>query len=131
MEEIVRIYASILALGRTATCDTEVAGQSVKKGEMVMIAYGAAARDPRHFENPHEVDIDRKIPTNIAFGFGPHRCIGSHLARLEALIAMDEILRRLPDLRLAPGADAVFSHSTVTRDIDSLLVEFTPGPRES
>lgn len=130
VEEIVRVYASILALGRTATKDTEVAGQKINKGEMVMLAYAVAARDPRYFENPHEIDIERKIPTNIAFGYGPHRCIGSHLARLQALTTMEEMLRRMPDIRIPEGRAPTFDHSTVTRDMLTLPVEFTPGSRE-
>lgn len=131
VEEVIRVYASILSLGRTATKDTEVAGQPIRKGEMVMLSYAAAARDPRHFDHPHEIDIDRKIPTNIAFGYGPHRCIGSHLARLQAQTAMEEMLRRLPDLSMAEGQEPVFSHSTVTRDMDTLPVRFTPGAKET
>ncbi|MET0187737.1 MAG: cytochrome P450 [Pseudonocardia sediminis] len=130
VEEVIRVYASILSLGRTATKDTEVSGQKIKKGEMVMLSYAAAARDPRHFSDPHEIDITRKIPTNIAFGYGPHRCIGSHLARLQALTAMEEMLRRLPDLHMAAGQEPLFSHSTVTRDMETLPVEFTPGAKE-
>ena len=90
---------------------------------MVMLSYAAAARDPRYFENPHEVDIDRKIGTNIAFGYGPHRCIGSHLARLQALTTMEEMLRRMPDVRVKEGHEPTFSHSTVTRDMLSLMQE--------
>lgn len=130
IEETIRVYASILSLGRTATKDTEVSGQKIKKGEMVMLSYAAAARDPRHFEDPHAVNIDRKIPTNIAFGYGPHRCIGSHLARLQAVTTLEEMLRRIPDIRMQPGAEPVFTHSTVTRDITTLPVEFTPGTKE-
>lgn len=129
IEEIIRYYASILALGRTATKDTEIAGQPIKKGEMVMLSYAAAARDPRYFENPHTIDITRKIPTNIAFGYGPHRCIGSHLARLQGLTTLAVLLERLPDLRLAPGTRPTFSHSTVTRDLENLHVVFTPGAK--
>jgi cytochrome P450 len=130
VEEVVRYYASILALGRTATKDTEIAGQPIKRGEMVMLAYSAGARDPRVFPDPHTIDIERRIPTNIAFGYGPHRCIGSHLARLQGQVTLDEVLRRLPDLRLAEGAAPFYTHSTVTRDLNDLLVEFTPGPKE-
>lgn len=130
IEETIRVYASILSLGRTATKDTEVSGQKIRKGEMVMLSYAAAARDPRHFEDPHAVNIDRKIPTNIAFGYGPHRCIGSHLARLQAVTTLEEMLRRIPDIRMQPGAEPVFTHSTVTRDITTLPVEFTPGTKE-
>jgi cytochrome P450 len=57
-----------------------------------------AARDPKYFADPHELVIDRKIPINPAFGYGPHRCIGSHLARLQALTTVEEMLRRLPDI---------------------------------
>jgi cytochrome P450 len=130
VEEVVRYYASILALGRTATKDTEIAGQPIKQGEMVMLAYSAAARDPRVFEDPHTIDIERRISTNIAFGYGPHRCIGSHLARLQGQVTLDEVLRRLPDLRLAEGAEPYYTHSTVTRDLNDLRIEFTPGPKE-
>lgn len=130
VEEVIRIYSSILSLGRTATRDTEIHGQKIKKGEMVMLAYAAAARDPRHFDDPDKIDIERKIPTNIAFGYGPHRCIGSHLARLQALTTMEEMLRRLPDVRMPAGQAPTFSHSTVTRDMLTLPLEFTPGVRE-
>jgi cytochrome P450 len=131
IEEVVRYYASILALGRTATKDTEIAGQPIKQGDMVMLAFSAGARDPRVFSDPHVIDIERRISTNIAFGYGPHRCIGSHLARLQARVAMDEILRRLPDLRLAEESAPYYTHSTVTRDLNNLIIEFTPGPRET
>lgn len=130
IEEIVRVYSSVLALGRTATKDSEVSGQKIKKGEMVMLSYALAARDPRHFEDPHTIDIERRIPTNPAFGYGPHRCIGSHLARLQAVTALEEMLRRLPDIRMADGPAPTFFHSTVTRDLVTLNVEFTPGSKE-
>jgi cytochrome P450 len=130
LEEVVRYYASILALGRTATRDTEIAGQPIKKGEMVMLAYSAAARDPRVFDDPHTIDIERKINTNIAFGYGPHRCIGSHLARLQGLTTMEEMLRRMPDVRLADSSRPYYTHSTVTRDLNALSLVFTPGQRE-
>lgn len=129
VEECLRYYASILALGRTATKDTEIEGCPIKKGDMVMLGFAAAARDPRHYDDPHTIKIDRKIPTNMAFGYGPHRCIGSHLARLQGQVAMELLLQRLPDLKLAPGTKPTYSHSTVTRDIENLHVVFTPGPR--
>ena len=130
IEELIRYYASIVALGRPAPKDTEVAGQKIEKGDFLMLSFAAAARDPRVFDNPHEVDIDRKIAVNPAFSFGPHRCIGSHIARLEATIALEEILRRMPDLRLADGEQPEYSNSTITRNMDRLRLTFTPGPRE-
>lgn len=130
IDEIFRYYASILALGRTAMKDTEIGGHEVKKGEMVMLAYSVGCRDPRIYENPNEIDIDREIRSNLAFGWGPHRCPGNHVARIQARVTMEEILRRLPDLRLAEGSEPVISHSTVTRNWDRLDIEFTPGTAE-
>lgn len=130
VEEIIRYYASIVALGRTATKDTEVAGTEIKEGDFLMLSFSAAARDPQVFENPHEVDIDREIALNPAFSFGPHRCIGSHVARLMGTVALDEILRRLPDVRLAEGFEPRYSNSSIARNMDSLEIVFTPGSRE-
>lgn len=130
IEEFIRYYAAIVALGRTATRDTEVAGQKIDKGDFLMLSFAAAARDPKVFDNPHEVDIDRKIAVNPAFSFGPHRCIGSHIARLEATVALEEILRRMPDLTLADGEQPEYSNSTITRNMDRLQLTFTPGKRE-
>ncbi|QTJ70505.1 cytochrome P450 (plasmid) [Rhodococcus sp. ZPP] len=131
IEEFIRYYASIVALGRTATRDTEVAGQKITKGEFLMLSFAAACRDPEVFDHPHEVDIDRHIAVNPAFGSsGPHRCIGSHIARLEAAVALEEILRRLPDIAMASGEEPVYSNSTITRNMDKLPLVFTPGPRE-
>lgn len=130
IEEIIRIYSSVLAIGRTATRDTEIAGQKIKKGDMVMLSFAAASLDPRVFDDPNSLDIDRKIRTNIAFGSGPHRCIGQHLARLQGLVTLEELLRRIPDLRMAEGRSPNITHSTVTRDMVELPLVFTPGERE-
>lgn len=130
VEEIIRYYASIVALGRTAMKDTEVAGTKIDKGDFLMLSFSAAARDPKVFDKPHEVDIDREIALNPAFSFGPHRCIGSHVARLMGTVALDEILRRLPDVRLADGFEPKYSNSSIARNMDALQIVFTPGPRE-
>jgi cytochrome P450 len=130
VEELIRYYASILALGRTATHDAVVCDQEIKEGEMIMLAYAVAARDPQEFPEPSRIDIERQIGTQIAFGYGPHRCIGNQLARLNTIVAMDEILRRMPDLQVPAGAGPKWFHSTVTRDILSLPVVFTPGRKE-
>src|SRR5439155_21052497 len=122
-------YAAIVALGRLAKKDADVAGQKIAKGDFLMLSYAAAARDPQIFENPNEVDIDRKITVNPAFSFGPHRCIGSHIARQEARITLEEVLKRMPDLAIPPGKGPKFSNSTITRNMDSLPLTFTPGAR--
>jgi cytochrome P450 len=131
IEELFRYYASILALGRTAMKDTEVAGQKVKKGELLMLAYSVGCRDPRLYENPDTIDIERPIKSNLAFGWGPHRCPGSHIARLQARITLEELIRRMPELQLAEGETPKISHSTVTRNWDTLALAFPPGSRNN
>jgi len=128
IEELIRYYSSIVALGRTATRETEVAGQKIAEGDFLMLSFAAACRDSSVFPNPNVVDIDRKIAINPAFSFGPHRCIGSHVARLEAKVTLDRLLERLPDLRVKPGCAPTFSNSTITRNMDTLPLVFTPGP---
>jgi cytochrome P450 len=130
IEEFLRYYASILALGRTAMEDTEVAGCPVQKGEMLMLAYSVGCRDPRIYDDPDTIDIYRPIKSNLAFGWGSHRCPGSNIARLQARVTLEELLRRVDDLQLAPGAEPKISHSTVTRNWDTLPIVFSPGKSE-
>jgi cytochrome P450 len=129
VEELIRYYSSIVALGRTAMKDTDVAGQPIAKGDFLMLSFAAACRDPSVFPDPNRIDIDRKIAVNPAFSFGPHRCIGSHVARLEGMVTLERLLARMPDLQLKPGTAPVFSNSTITRNLDSLQLVFTPGPK--
>lgn len=127
VEEVIRVYAPIVATGRTATRDTEVAGQAIKKGEFVMLSQAAASRDPRLFANPKRVNLDRPAPQNLAFSYGPHRCIGAHIGRQQVQVALDVLLERLPDFRLPTGYQPKYSNSSVARNMDELLIEFTPG----
>ena len=84
--------------------DTEIAGCPVKAGQMVYMPLVSANRDPREFENADQVVIDRAINRHIAFGAGPHRCLGSSLAREELKTAMEMWHERIPNYRLADGA---------------------------
>jgi cytochrome P450 len=99
MEEFLRYYAFVTP-GRKVMQDTEVAGCPVKAGEMVFLPLVAANRDPNEFPDADKVIIDRQDNRHIAFGAGPHRCLGSHLARLELNIAMEEWHKRVPDYRI-------------------------------
>jgi len=101
---------------------------TVKKGETVMLTYGSANRDEAEFACPHRVDVARQPNRHLTFGSGPHRCVGSHLARVELQIALEEIHRRLPDYRLDESSPPVRHHGQV-RGVNSLRLTFTPGQR--
>ncbi|WP_326818584.1 cytochrome P450 [Streptomyces sp. NBC_01762] len=104
VEEILRVYSFVVP-ARKATRDVEVGGCPVKSGEMVMLPLAVSNRDPERYENPLEVDPHRSTSNHIAFGSGPHRCLGSHLARLELNVAVQEWHKRIPDYRIAAGQD--------------------------
>jgi len=104
IEEFLRFMSPIQVLGRNATRDIELHGQAIHAGDLVAVSYGSANRDDRVFQNPDRCIIDRHPNRHIAFGTGPHACIGAHLARLEMRVALEEMLRRFPDHRVAePG----------------------------
>src|SRR5205085_12680420 len=84
-----------------ATEDVQVGGQTIRPGQMVSQMLGAANRDPQHFPQPDRLDLQRPNNRHIAFGHGLHYCVGAPLARLEAQIAINTLLRRYPRLRLA------------------------------
>jgi cytochrome P450 len=102
IEEFLRYY-SFVTPGRKVLQDTELAGVEIKAGEMVFLPLVAANRDENEFPNGSQVIIDRKENRHIAFGAGPHRCLGSHLARLELNIALEEWHKRIPDYRIDPS----------------------------
>jgi cytochrome P450 len=105
-EELLRTH-SIVNTGRVVTEDTAFAGCPMKAGDRVVLATAAANRDPAEFGEAAEVVIGRRPNRHIAFGAGPHRCLGSHLARLELGVALEEWHRRIPEYRIPAGAELV------------------------
>ncbi|KAA1394232.1 cytochrome P450 [Aeromicrobium ginsengisoli] len=101
VEEMLR-YESAICPARIATEDVVVGEVQVKAGERVLIPFAAANRDPDKFDDPDTVDLTREPNPHLAFGAGNHRCVGSHLARLELRVAFEEIHTRIPDYRLDP-----------------------------
>jgi cytochrome P450 len=88
-------------MGRLIAKETRLDGCTFKEGEMVMLSFPAANRDPAVFPDADKVIIDRKENRHAAFGLGIHRCVGSNLARMEMTVAVEEFLKRIPDFRLA------------------------------
>jgi cytochrome P450 len=103
VEEFARVFPPVVALGRTCMKDVEAAGHEFKKGDYVLLGYGSASRDPRVVKDPKKLDISRDTVLHSAFGVGPHRCIGSNLARLELAATFDEWLKRIPEFAVKPG----------------------------
>jgi cytochrome P450 len=89
----------------------------------------AAGRDPREFTDPDRFDPTRPVNRHLAFGAGPHRCLGSHLARIELTIALEEIHRRIPDYRLIPERPPVL-HPSQVRGFVQMPIAFTPEVRD-
>lgn len=109
VEELLRWETPVVAVPRVVKKDCELGGVEIKAGEMVMLLLGAANLDPGEFEAPEAVDFARGRNRQIAFGSGPHRCLGSHLARLELTVAMQEWHKRIPDYALKPGESPIYS----------------------
>jgi cytochrome P450 len=103
-EEFLRALSPVQAMARTLKVDTNVGGVDMKAGDRVVLAFGAANRDPRRFECPNEVRIDRPENPHSAFGIGAHRCLGSNLARREVNVGLAEFLARVPRFELAEPA---------------------------
>ena len=100
LDEFLRYYTPVPFLCRTATRDVTLGGQEISRGDRVAMGFAAANRDAQSFERPHEIVLDRKPNRHLAFGLGAHVCVGAGLGRTEALIMVQEVLRRMPDYRI-------------------------------
>lgn len=130
VEEFIRWVTPILNMRRTVTRDHELHGQTLRAGDQVLLMYSSANRDPAAFDDPDRFDVRRAHNHHVAFGFGTHFCLGASLARLEIKVMFEELLRRLPDMRLQPYADPRKQPSAFACGLKDLFVEFTPTPRE-
>ena len=126
VEEFIRWASPILNMRRSVTADHDLHGQRLSAGDQVLLMYPSANRDERVFESPDTFDVTRKHNHHVAFGFGTHFCLGANLARLELRILFEELLRRLPDFRLAEGFEPEFVPGFFTRTLKELPIEFTP-----
>ena len=123
VEELLRWESPGSGVARVVAEDTEISGCPVSAGEALLIFVGAANTDPDSVENAHQVDFDRPVNRHSAFGQGIHRCLGSHLARLELRVAMREWHRRIPEYSIREDADLVWT--PMLRAVHEMPLEFT------
>jgi cytochrome P450 family 142 subfamily A polypeptide 1 len=125
VEEFIRWVTPILNMRRTATETHEFHGETIAAGDELVLMYSSANRDERVFDDPETFDVTRRHNQHVAFGFGTHFCLGASLARLELRVMFEELVRRIPDWRLAPGAEPRILPSAFTRGYESVPIEFT------
>ena len=123
VEELLRFDSPVHLTARTATEDLEVGGVPLPRGRLAIIAIGGVNRDPAHFEDPDRLNIERNPNPHVAFSAGPHFCVGSGLARLEAQLAFPRLLQRLPRLQLA-DPNPTYRETITLRGLKSLPVTF-------
>jgi cytochrome P450 len=125
VDELIRMISPVIYMRRTATEDAEIGRQKIAAGEKVIMYYGAANRDPAIFPDPDRLDIRRaNASKNIAFGFGPHVCIGKRVAQLQLEEVYRQLLTRLPDIEYAGGIE--MAPNNFVHAIRKLPVRFTP-----
>ena len=105
VEETLRWETSVTMVARRATTDTDIGGCPVPAGASVSVMSGSASHDESRWDRPDEWDLDREPQPHMAFGTGPHQCLGMHLARMELEVGINAVLDRLPNLRLDPDAE--------------------------
>ena len=124
-EEILRYVSPVISFSRVVTRETELRGRQLALGDVLLNLYPSANRDADVFDDPDIFSIERSPNLHLAFGTGPHFCLGANLARTEIRILLEELFARLPDVHVPDGADAVRGANTLVTTIQSLPVEFT------
>lgn len=126
VEELVRYEPAVAATGRTVTTDTQLGGMPLSPGDRLLLAWGSANRDERHFDDGDvfRLDRERTRTPHLGWGAGEHRCLGRHLARAELRVMLEELLRALPDFRLQPNV-TVRRTFGVIRGVAALPVQWS------
>ena len=124
VEELLRWETPVPGVPRVVTKDVELSGEHLEPGEKVTVLLGSANIDERGFPQPADVDFERPANRHLAFGGGVHRCLGSHLARLELRVALEQLHERIPDYSIKPGQEPRYSMGI--RAVEYLPLVFTP-----
>jgi len=120
VEELIR-HEPVSTTGRLVVQDVERHGVTMRKGDRVLMSWGMSGLDPAVFDRPEEVDFDRPATRHLAFGIGPHRCLGMHVARRIITIALEEWHARIPRYTLAPDFAPIRRYSPA-RGVEKLEV---------
>ncbi len=126
-EELLRWASPVIYMRRTARRDTRIGETAIAEGDKVVMYFGAANRDPARFDDPERLDLARAPNEHVAFGGGPHVCLGQHLARIEIDAVLREVLGRMADIEIA--APPQWLPSTFISGPRTLPIRFRPGPR--
>jgi cytochrome P450 len=121
VEELLRAF-SVVSSSRKITRDLEFHGVQMRKGDFIFLPTYLASRDPRAYQNPHVIDIDRRPPRALAFATGPHICLGMHFARRELRIVMETFLRRFKNIRIQDGKTYKFHSGGAVVGVDYLPI---------
>ncbi len=127
VEEILRYVSPIICFRRTTTRDTEIRGQAIRAGDRVLMLYQSANRDEEVFADPDRFDVTRSPNPHLAFGIGPHFCLGANLARLELKVMVQELIQRFPGIHPVPGTTPRRVASTLVAGIEHLPVVLSAG----
>jgi cytochrome P450 len=130
IEEFIRFESVGGGIVRSTREDVEVGGETIPAGQRILVVIASANRDAEAFPDADDIVIDRNPNRHLAFGIGPHRCLGASLARLELRVATEEILRRLPELEVDRSIPLRYTNST-SRGLTQLGITFRPGGRAS
>jgi cytochrome P450 len=127
-EEFLRYFSVNETLTRTVTRDVELGGQQLQRGDHVMISWLSANRDEHTFDRADEVVLDRTANPHLAFGVGPHRCIGLHMARSLFQVMVRQVLTRIPDYEIDRTATEFYQGNPELNGVVRMPARFTPGP---
>ena len=128
-EEFLRYFSVNETLTRTVTRDVELGGQRLRRGDHLVLSWLSANRDGRTFADPDALVLDRAPNPHLAFGVGPHRCIGMHLARTLFQVLLGDILARMPDYVIDRASTRFYEGNPAMNGVVAMPATFTPGPR--
>jgi cytochrome P450 family 142 subfamily A polypeptide 1 len=127
VDELIRYVSPVLGFIRTVTADHTYRNTELKEGDRVLMLYQSANRDTDVFDDPDSLDLQRDPNPHLAFGIGPHFCLGANLARMEVKLVFQELLGRLPDIRIVDDAPLDRGDSSLVIALAHLPATFTPG----